>query len=282
MVALDGLQFAMQDSLYRAADFSLIHSHDLSIIRHFSALLSGAIPMPNGGAVLAATSRSHAPISKSVDIAAVQGWERWNFNIAARATAAQASRKAAKEKAALQEKKRALETFIKEKISQIEGEGLPEKYQEEYHSLVTKGTRDVKVADAVRQLRERNPGFRLTVDQLSLDRKMQRLKKINWIIEINEKQKPKGVKKAAAAPELTPRDPYERGYDARADAALEGIQTLKLGGLSKLEARGLMEYWAKSGVLRAQVDETAVAEKWALSGGGIIGEIERGALRMRI
>ena len=43
-----------------------------------------------------------------------------------------------------------------------------------------------------------------------------------------------------------------------------------------------MEYWAQSGVLRAQVDERTVTEKWSLAGNGIIGEIERGALLMRI
>jgi len=43
-----------------------------------------------------------------------------------------------------------------------------------------------------------------------------------------------------------------------------------------------MEYWAQSGVFRGQVDEKTVTEKWALAGNGIVGEIERGALRMRI
>ncbi len=57
---------------------------------------------------------------------------------------------------------------------------------------------------------------------------------------------------------------------------------LKLKGLSKGEARGLMEYWARSGVLRSRVDEEKVAEKWALAGNGIVGEMQRTALWMRI
>jgi small subunit ribosomal protein S29 len=162
MMALDGLQYAMQHSLYRAEDYSPIHAHDLAILNHFTKCLSGAQAMPNGGAVVAATSRSHSPINPSVDIRAKQGWEKFS-------------------------KKR-----------------------------------------------------------------------------------------------VTPRDPYEKMYDQRVDEVLKSVEVIKLHGLSKVEARGLMEYWALSGVLRAQVDERTVTEKWTLAGGGIVGEIERGALRMRI
>ena len=49
-----------------------------------------------------------------------------------------------------------------------------------------------------------------------------------------------------------------------------------------MEARALMEYWAQSGVLRQRVDEKTVTAKWALAGNGVVGELERGALRMRI
>jgi small subunit ribosomal protein S29 len=52
--------------------------------------------------------------------------------------------------------------------------------------------------------------------------------------------------------------------------------------LSKAEAKGLMEYYAMSGVLRGSVTERFVSEKWSLSGGGIIGELESAAVRTRI
>lgn len=81
---------------------------------------------------------------------------------------------------------------------------------------------------------------------------------------------------------VTKRDPYEKKYDERADRVLQGLEILQLKGLSRAEARGLMEYWAQSGVLRTRVDETTVTEKWAVAGNGIVGEIERNALRMRI
>jgi small subunit ribosomal protein S29 len=85
-----------------------------------------------------------------------------------------------------------------------------------------------------------------------------------------------------AGKEVTKKQPYERKYDERAEKAMTGVEVMKLKGLSKKEARGLMEYWAQSGVLRSRVDEETVAERWALSGNGIVGEIQRGALWMRI
>jgi small subunit ribosomal protein S29 len=162
LMALDSLNFIMQNSLYRSADFKEIPAHDLAIVKHFADYLGGKKALPNGGAVLAATSRSHAPISKSMELLIQQNAER------------------------------------------------------------------------------------------------------------------------QAGAEISARHPYEREYDLRAEESLHDVHVLRLNGLSKHEARGLMEYWAQSGVLRQTVDERSVAEKWALAGNGIIGEIERGALKMRI
>ncbi|MCJ1258347.1 37S ribosomal protein S23 mitochondrial [Lignoscripta atroalba] len=62
----------------------------------------------------------------------------------------------------------------------------------------------------------------------------------------------------------------------------ERIEVQRIKGLSREEARGLMEYWGKSGLLRQTVSEGLVGEKWTISGGGVVGELERGCLRMRI
>ncbi|RAL63023.1 hypothetical protein DID88_004109 [Monilinia fructigena] len=126
------------------------HAHDLAIVNHFVQYLSGEKILPNGGAVIAATSRSHAPRSRSTDLAIAQQLER------------------------------------------------------------------------------------------------------------------------QAEQELTERDPFEKKYDKRADEALQNVQVLWLEGLSKMEARALMEYWAQSGVLRQRVDEKTVTEKWALAGNGVV------------
>lgn len=59
-----------------------------------------------------------------------------------------------------------------------------------------------------------------------------------------------------------------------------GIQRLK--GLEKdVEARGLLEYFARSGVFREAVSERTVGEKWSLAGGGVIGEMVRFGQRLR-
>jgi small subunit ribosomal protein S29 len=71
-------------------------------------------------------------------------------------------------------------------------------------------------------------------------------------------------------------------FDDLVGKCLEGVEAHKVEGLSKAEAKGLMEYYAMSGVLRGSVTERFVSEKWSLSGGGIIGELESAAVRTRI
>ncbi|KAK3061617.1 hypothetical protein LTS18_005793 [Coniosporium uncinatum] len=67
--------------------------------------------------------------------------------------------------------------------------------------------------------------------------------------------------------------------DTRVLAALEGVHVQRLHGLSKDEARSVLEYYAASGLLRKQVTDKVVAENWTLSGGGIVGELEKAAVR---
>lgn len=75
----------------------------------------------------------------------------------------------------------------------------------------------------------------------------------------------------------------ERVFSALLNGDAEGkIRVKRLEGLSKDEARGLMEYWARSGMLRQRVDETLLGEKWTLSGGGVVGELERAVIEMRV
>ncbi|KAI6246715.1 37S ribosomal protein S23, mitochondrial [Erysiphe necator] len=155
MICLDGLSHILKYSLYLRPDLSYIHSQDLAIIRHFTDYLSGVKTVPNGGAFLAATNRSHAPVSQSLELA-------------------------------------------------------------------------IKRSD----------------DE-------------------------------AANRKLSQHDPYEKNYDSRSDKMLADVEIFKLGGLSKNETRGFLEYWAKSGLLRSRIDEKTVTEKWVLGGHGIAGEIQR-------
>ncbi|KAK6954114.1 hypothetical protein Daesc_004076 [Daldinia eschscholtzii] len=91
----------------------------------------------------------------------------------------------------------------------------------------------------------------------------------------------KALEQAAAAQAgepIPPRDPFFKKYDERVFDALRGVRILNVKGVSKPEARALMEYWAASGILRLRVDEKNVSEKWTLAGCGILGEMERAAL----
>lgn len=76
-------------------------------------------------------------------------------------------------------------------------------------------------------------------------------------------------------------DPYAP-FDERVGKSLASMEVQKVQGLSKEEAKGLMEYYARSGVFRDAVTERLISEKWALSGGGIVGALERATVRTRI
>ncbi|THW15356.1 hypothetical protein D6D17_04230 [Aureobasidium pullulans] len=76
-------------------------------------------------------------------------------------------------------------------------------------------------------------------------------------------------------------DPWVK-VDQRTIDVLNGVDVWQIKGLSREEARSIMEYYAKSGMLRQTVNDNLVGEKWTLSGGGIIGELEKGTVKTRI
>lgn len=76
-----------------------------------------------------------------------------------------------------------------------------------------------------------------------------------------------------------PANPYQ-ALDKPTLQALSDVQVMRVTGFSKDEARAVLEYYARSGMLRQTVTEGLVSEKWTLSGGGVIGELERGTLRI--
>lgn len=169
LLAAEGLSHMMQNSKYMSAQVKPIHAHDLTIVRHFVDHLSGVKQLPNGGIVLAATSKSNAPASPAMDFC-------------------------------------------------------------------------IKAAEA----RQKTPH---SVPQ--------------W-------------------------NPYT-SVDARTLEALKDLENpeadlelIDVGGLSKEEARSIMEYYAESGMLRHQVNDGFVTEKWSLAGMGNIGELERASVRARI
>ncbi|KAK4553310.1 hypothetical protein LTR86_009610 [Recurvomyces mirabilis] len=69
--------------------------------------------------------------------------------------------------------------------------------------------------------------------------------------------------------------------DQRVSDVMETVEARKVQGLSKVEARGVMEYYARSGMMRSAVTEGLVSEKWSLAGNGIVGELEKAAVMTR-
>lgn len=63
------------------------------------------------------------------------------------------------------------------------------------------------------------------------------------------------------------------------EGALE-LQTL--GGLTREETQGYMEYFARSGILREEVNVGLANEKWTLAAGGVVGELEKLGKRVRV
>ncbi|KAF1996099.1 hypothetical protein P154DRAFT_444116 [Amniculicola lignicola CBS 123094] len=162
MFALDNLAHIMRNSDYLSADVKPIHAHDLTLISHFVTYLSGSKLLPNGGVVLASTSKSNTPTVSALDFS-------------------------------------------------------------------------LEVAEAKQYSPNNMP---------------------QW-------------------------NPYKKA-DQRVIDCLKDIKVLKIAGLSKNEARSIIEYYAASGMLRAKVDDGFVTEKWSLAGMGNIGELERASVRLRL
>lgn len=76
-----------------------------------------------------------------------------------------------------------------------------------------------------------------------------------------------------------PEQPY-LALDIPTLETLSDVDVTRVSGFSKDEARAVLEYYAKSGMLRQTVTEGLVGEKWSLSGGGVIGELERSTLKL--
>jgi small subunit ribosomal protein S29 len=171
-LGLDNISHILTDSHYTTIDSSgklkPIHAHDFVLVKHFIDYLSGAKTMPNGGLVIASTSRSDHVKSSALDVSIAMAEAR-------------------------------------------------------------------KTSDPPLSSTEA-----LRIEQF-------------W-------------------------SPYKT-IDQRSVEALKDIETIRLEGLKKEEARAIMEYWAISGLVRKEIGDRFVGEKWSLAGGGVIGELEKAVVR---
>ncbi|KAL2858740.1 mitochondrial ribosomal death-associated protein 3-domain-containing protein [Aspergillus pseudodeflectus] len=101
----------------------------------------------------------------------------------------------------------------------------------------------------------------------------------------------RGAGVESSSPQFPQPEPYSK-TDPRVFEVLESMKSKHaqegmlqhqiLGGVTHDEARGFMEYFARSGLLQETISDEWVSEKWTLAGGGVIGELERIGKRLRI
>jgi small subunit ribosomal protein S29 len=72
-----------------------------------------------------------------------------------------------------------------------------------------------------------------------------------------------------------------RRIDQRVMDVLSNLDVITLKGIPKEDTKSLIEYWAYSGMVRERISDSWIGEKWTLSGGGILGELEKSVVRMR-
>jgi small subunit ribosomal protein S29 len=75
-------------------------------------------------------------------------------------------------------------------------------------------------------------------------------------------------------------NPLQR-IDQRVMDICSNLDTLRLEGVSKEEAKSIIEYWAFNGLVRDRLADSWIGEKWTMSGGGVLGELEKAVVRMR-
>ncbi|KAK7421925.1 hypothetical protein QQX98_001919 [Neonectria punicea] len=72
LFALDGLAHINKISAYRDPSFKEVHAHELTLVRTFVDALSGKTTLPNGGAVIAATSENNSHRHPSQELVLAQ------------------------------------------------------------------------------------------------------------------------------------------------------------------------------------------------------------------
>jgi small subunit ribosomal protein S29 len=86
--------------------------------------------------------------------------------------------------------------------------------------------------------------------------------------------KQKALEQGENAPDVTRFWNQLERIDQRVLDELTDINVLELKGVSKEQAKNMIEYWAMNGLVRNIVTPMFVSEKWTLSGGGVVGELE--------
>lgn len=101
---------------------------------------------------------------------------------------------------------------------------------------------------------------------------------VSAALDLAVKQSEAAVGPLKGVPLYDQASPYD-DCDSRVVDVFREVGVMRMEGLDQAEAKTLLEYYAKSGALRQSVTEGLVAERLTLSGGGIVGDLERASLR---
>lgn len=253
LLCIDSLAHAMKLSAYRNAAFALIHAHDLAILKWFMGHLSGASELPNGGMVLAAMSGSNTSPNPSLDTALheLEFLQSQTANL----SPAMENKDGSKPDPSINP---SVDTALQKPDS---SQPQPSSSDQETKD---KGPAESSLSPALPSL---------TPSPLQLK---------------PQAKPPNPLPLYHQTPENTfthhpgRRNPFIK-YDQRVLDVFSrpGIEVQRIKGLTKAEAKGLMNYWAKSGLVRQTMNDTLLGEKWALSGGGVVGELERATFAMK-
>jgi small subunit ribosomal protein S29 len=252
LVTMDGVDHLMHNSAYLDADAQPVHAHDLALVRNLMQLLSGSKPLPNGGMVMAATSVSTRPLVPDFDhfLAFRDDQKHLPFLFSLRNQLREVATQATNDGMKPQD-------VDFGDLREEQAAKLPKDLLRAYDGLLeavttfrATGDYDKLVADLT--------AFPLTLPRwgpfVALDKRVEQ----------------------TMAEERDTTEPNASGPEQGAWRLRVEVQ--RLAGLSKQEARGIMEYYARSGMIRQAVTEGLVRERWALAGGGVVGELERGVV----
>ena len=254
LITLDGFNHINSLTAYRSSSFKLIHAHDFYLPSWFTSYLSGKNPLPNGGAVLAAMTHSNGPNNKTLEDRLSQ---------------------------------------LEKQQSLLNGNPLNPKDNPILPYLLATGQEHlanqvpdldpyIRYDPRVLEVFSRTNTPSISSPEVSLSDSSSPSEPSTTLSLKNEGEKGEEEEEAAqSSTNSNPPTQQAAASWASLTPADSTIQVKRIQGLTKFEAKSLMEYWALSGILRAEVSERFVGEQWSVAGGGLPGELERTCLGMR-
>lgn len=244
-VSLDGLDHVMRASAYLDAEMQLIHAHDLTLVRDFNNLLTGTTSLPNGGMVVGVTSGSNRPSAPTLEHYVLQNTVHpivsWAQSLSDQVSSSDSFDLSALDLSAMANMHVSHPAY-----------GIYSDFLYEVHSL-----------------------------EQEMRTSMQEDTTVTFTGSLKTRLDSACATLTSSAQKLAPKwDPYVE-IDDNVQAVMKDVDVQRLFGLSKPEARGVIEYYAQSGMMRSTVTESLVNEKWSLAGKGLVGELESNSVKLR-